>query len=236
MAVDPQLWLSREELVFFRMRQFHQERVKAFAAEKRLGEEPNGVLMLHLIPQETVERRIQLPAADLNKHAATLPGLGGSSLACCFNVDGLCFYQERKPAKSYSQLFRDGRIEAACADIYFRQYDVSVVRDAQCERAFFDFIPSYLKLCQALALNVPIWAFVALVGCDGARFRTNPHFPDFSPGGVDRSIAFLPELKIEGFDIEPQTSLRPLCDFLWQAGGIERSLNFDAEGKWRGRG
>ena len=47
--------------------------------------------------------------------------------------------------------------------------------------------------------------------------------------------AFFPEVEIGSLDEEPVKLLRPWCDTLWQACGMERSFNFDQEGKWRER-
>jgi len=58
-------------------------------------------------------------------------------------------------------------------------------------------------------------------------------FRDLSKHAVDRSPATLPELQITQFDTDVKQLLRPWCDTLWQASGLERSFNFDKEGNWQ---
>ena len=52
---------------------------------------------------------------------------------------------------------------------------------------------------------------------------------------IDRSPAFLPEVEIPAVDADPVKLLRPWCDTLLQACGLEKSLNFDVQGNWRER-
>ena len=47
---------------------------------------------------------------------------------------------------------------------------------------------------------------------------------------------FLPDVVIASLEAELKTALRPWCDTLWQACGMERSLSFDPQGNWRERG
>jgi hypothetical protein len=45
----------------------------------------------------------------------------------------------------------------------------------------------------------------------------------------------LPETKIETFDTDPVKHLHPMIDVLWNAAGVEKSLNYDAEGNHKPR-
>jgi len=60
-------------------------------------------------------------------------------------------------------------------------------------------------------------------------------FRDMSDHEIDRSPVFFPEVEIGALDAEPMKFLRPWCDILWQACGMERSFSFDKEGNWRER-
>ena len=87
----------------------------------------------------------------------------------------------------------------------------------------------------AIGLDVPIQMFSALVGCKGVRICTDMSFHDLADHGIDRSPVFFPKVEIGSLDKEPMKLLRPWCDTLWQACGMERSFSFDQEGRWRER-
>ena len=94
---------------------------------------------------------------------------------------------------------------------------------------------NYLPYAKNLNLEPPFWLFAALTGCEGARFWFNRSWEQLSPHAIDRSIVWLPETKIDGSDTDPVKHLRPICDVLWNAAGIERSFNYDEHGNYNPR-
>jgi hypothetical protein len=97
---------------------------------------------------------------------------GGASAR--FNVDGLLNYDGHAAVGAYSQLFRDGRLEAAMPGVAFpmdrhRKDGVHCLRDSTCEQAVFKTVGGYLRFCKALGLAAPVQMFSALVGCEGVR-------------------------------------------------------------------
>ena len=57
-------------------------------------------------------------------------------------------------------------------------------------------------------------------------------FRDLSETAIDRTPAFLPELEIAEFKQAPNDLLHPWCNWLWQASRLDRSYNYDEDGKW----
>ena len=230
--------LSKEEIVFQRMQDFHCQRVSAVVAgdvplEKREG----GILVLHLIPESTVLTRSLLDSTSLKEHGGRIRPLGELGGQSRFNVDGFLNFVGDQKVRAYSQFFRDGRLESVMSDVgYAVNHHVEnpplAIRSSLCERAVFDVIHDYLKVCKVIGIKPPIWMFSALVECEGFRMMTDRMFRDVSDKAVDRSPAILPELKITSVDAEPQQLLRPWCDTLWQASGLERSFNYDQDGNW----
>jgi hypothetical protein len=234
-----QTFLSEDEVLFNRMQTLHRQRVDAIASgQSHIGKRESGVLVVHLIPLSSVRTRTHIDIAKLKEHGRMVPALGSDGAQSRFNADGvLRGYEEGGP---YSQLFRDGRLEAAMPEIAFpidRQQNGSPVclRDSICEHAMFTTIGGYLRFCTAVGLGPPIQMFSAIVGCEGVRICTDWGFRDLSNFAIDRSPVFLPDLEIDSLDANPMKLLRPWCDTLWQASGIERSFNFDEQGNWRER-
>lgn len=243
-------FLTEEEVLFHRMQTFHQQRVEAVAKGKSpVGTTKDGVLVVHLIPQSSVASRIQLDGAKLIQAGNSLSAFGddGRYSASRFNVDGLLLLDSEREPQSWSQIFRCGAIEAGSSAITFttsEQYNRSTqnaptptlryLRDEACEKAVFQLVGSYCQLCKSLQIEPPVTIFSSLVGCEGVRFYSHRGF-NMSMRSVDRTPAFLPDIKIDHLDVDPMSHLRPWCDALFQSIGFEKSTNFDENGKWHER-
>jgi len=53
---------------------------------------------------------------------------------------------------------------------------------------------------------------------------------------IDRDIVYLPDVVLNDVEIDYMVDLpmllRPVVDAFWQAGGWDRSPNYDADGRW----
>ena len=232
------LGLPREEIVFQRMRDFHLQRVSNVEnADAPLQQREGGILVLHLIPESCIFSRTSLDGGTLKEQGTRIRPLGDRGGNTRFNVDGFLNYSGYEKVRAYSQLFRDGRLEAVMSDVGYpvdRQAEKSpyAIRCGLTERSVFEVVHDYLKFCEVVKFEPPVWLFSALVDCKGFRMMTDRRFGDLSEKAVDRSPAVLPELAITNFDFEPQQLLQPWCDLFWQSSGIERSYNYDQEGNW----
>jgi hypothetical protein len=240
--IDQQpILLNEKEVVFHRMEAFHRDRLRAFCSgSSPLKGRRGGVLVIHLIPESSVRTRKRFDATQLQEHGSQVYTLGDRGGNSRFNVDGFMNYDGRDAIRAYSQLYRDGRLEAAMSDLAHplereQKNGLHVLRDSIAEKAMFALVPNYLAFCKAIDLEAPIWLYSALVDCEGVRICTDWVFRDASDHGIDRSPCHLPEVEITSLDVEPKALLRPWCDTLWQACGMERSFNFDEDGNWRER-
>ena len=78
----------------------------------------------------------------------------------------------------------------------------------ECEEALLGALADYLPFAKTLELQLPFWMFAALVGCEGARICLNRSWGDLSEHPIDRNAVWLPETKIDAFDIDP---VKHLC-------------------------
>ena len=235
-------FLTEDETIFHRMETFHRQRVDAATGQDSLlTSQDGGVLVLHLIPRSCALGRIRFDGAKLKEHGRSVPALGSRGYSQSrFNVDGLLNYEGRESIRAYTQIFRDGRLEAAMPDVAFamdhrQQNSVRCLREAICEQAVINTVAGYVRFCIAVGLQAPIWMFSSLVGCKDVRICTDMRFRDLSEHGIDRSIVCFPEIEIVSLDGESLKLLRSWCDMLWQACGVERSFNFNDQGEWRER-
>ena len=231
-------WLSKDELLFHRMVTFHRQRLEAIASgPSNLAEHEKGYLLIHLIPQHVVVDRIRLDTTQLKQQGSLINPLGERSGRTRFNVDGLLNYDGRDSVRAYSQVYRDGRVEALMPDVAYplapnQENSVFALRDSICEKGAIDLVGSHLRFCKAVEIAPPIWMFSALLDCQGVRILAHRAWRDVSEHAVDRSPAYLPELEITTLESNLDSLLRPWCDSLWQAAGLERSYNYDEQGVW----
>lgn len=247
LTVSP--WLNEDEILFHRMESFHRQRVEWIAnGQSPLGKRANGILVIHFIPVASVRSRNRFEGSILKDPAASISAFGSQGRISRFNADGILNLDSREIYKGYSQIFRNGQVEAAMCDVSYelrpdfpsssdqpQKTGPRALRDSTCEQAMFSAVVDYLQFCKKMKISAPIMVFSAIIGCEGVRICINIGFQDFSVTAIDRSPVHLPEFEITSFEEEPSTLLRPWCDTLWQAGGLERSSNFDQNGKWRER-
>lgn len=227
------MWLSQDDLIFNRLKSFHRQRVDSLVAgSPSLHKPENGFIVLHLIPEECLIGRSRFSGLELRTHGGNMPALGRQIGTAHFNVDGLIERNGSESTRAYSQLFRDGRLEAAMSDLNYTQNGASIIRVTQCEQAIFWLAKAYLRFCKSISLNPPIWVFASLANCEGARVPINRRWLDVSERTIDRRLAHLPEMQITSLEIKAEHFLRPLCDSIWQAAGVEQSMNYDKDGNW----
>ncbi len=229
--------LSREDVVFMELKNFHLRRVNAIVSgEAPLRKREGGILVLHLVPETSIFSQKLLDGQILKEHGKSIRTLGSHASYSRFNVDGFLHHSGETEINAYCQLFRDGRLESVTSNIGYRinQSENSrfALRCSLLEKGVFAVVDDYLKFCRALDIPHPVWLFSALVECQGFGIQTNRMFHEFSMNTVDRSPAIIPEIRITSFDVDSKKILRPWCDTLWQASGLEKSANYDQDGNW----
>lgn len=232
--------LSEAELILHRMRQFHRERVETIHKDKaHVPLNDPTRLIVHLMPEQVASVPKEFSAAELKRAAQSVRPLGardGGYGDSRFNADGFLLYSGRETVRYYSQLYRSGVYEGVMAEAVFQQKDkAKSLRENWCEEAMLGAMVGYLPFAKTLGLEPPYWMFAAMVGCEGARICLDRSWGDHSKDAIDRSIVWLPEMKIEAFDGDPAKLLHPVFDVLWNAVGLERSFSYDEQGNWKPR-
>lgn len=154
MKSDSGEWLSRQEMVFQRMEQFHRQRIEQLAKDRgESTKQDAGTLVLHMISQESVERRIRLTAAELKSHGRGIRPLGENHCGHeRFNADGF----RHEGSTAYSQLFRDGRLEAIMRNVTINDNGANAIRIGACEQALLKIVSAYLTFCKNVELKAPV--------------------------------------------------------------------------------
>lgn len=235
-------YLSHDEIALHRMSCFHRESVGSVVnGSSLLTKSVNGVLVIHLIPQNSVMNQTRIEAAQLEKYGNRIPLIGGYTAQSRFNVDGYLNHSSRADnVRAYTQVFRDGRLEAVGTNISYpvderNENSPLALRDGFLEHQVFEIIKCYFSFCNSLNIEQPIWMYSALIDCEGIGICNDRAFRELSEFSIDRSPAYLPEIKLDPSDCNSIKGIQLWCDYLWQSVGFERSFSFDNDGNWRER-
>jgi hypothetical protein len=211
---------------------FVQERVMAVAAGRgSLPMAPGGKLILHLVPLSSFAGTAHVDAMRYGRTPNLLPPLSSGGWNHRLNLQGVLTYNDVKGVvQSYVQLYRNGVIEAVEHRLLNREVNgQNIIPTTDFERHILQGSAAYLKVQNDLGLTPPVFAFVSLVGARGCRV---PSVEEDSYPIIEDPVQ-IPGVTIMSFEEKPEVTLRPLIDMIWNACGVSRSPNFDAEGKWR---
>lgn len=190
-------------------------------------------IVLYLIPLSsfTVSNYLDLEDIQRKKPPFPMEFSGGDTR---YNFDGfLTFSGTSQQSYAYAQLFRNGIIESV--------NNISVIEDEGRNSIYFSHYESeiiatlhkYLDFYRTYEITTPIFVFLSLMNVENCKMVAGSGgFRDFNRHNIVEQELHLPEIVIRDFDEEPKDILRPMFDAIWQAGGHEKSMNYDENGNY----
>jgi hypothetical protein len=205
--------------------------------------EPGPVAVLQVIPVSALGH---LAGADFGarpdqigqwlkplymKASRSRPNLDGA-FAWCSGGD------ESESCSGYVQLFRNGMVETADADLLSNGgCDVGGVPGIAFEQSVLEAARRYLDLQEHLGVGTPVLICISLLNVAGLGMLT-----DNTPGlrasnRFDRDDCLIPEVWVEDYTADVGKALRPAFDAVWHAAGWPSgSPNYNGEGSWTEKG
>lgn len=241
--------LSVEELrVLFTSAASAYDRVRAFRAERLAridaGEaiaplaDNLGRLVMHFVPLSAFGLGSPIDLERARSLQALLFPMGSSGCDPRINFEGFGNFSMRDDGGcvSYTQLFRNGAIEAVKVRVMSDNTGSLTIPSLAFDSHIMSILPKYLSALQQLEVAPPIVVMLTLQGVRGARLAIKQNFFHDSPPPLDRNVLELPEVVIERFGTpeEYQKAVRPAFDALWNSAGYVRSQYFDDDGRWVG--
>jgi diadenosine tetraphosphate (Ap4A) HIT family hydrolase len=235
--------LSLEELrMLFGEQRSIEERVKTFVGERFLRIQGNdgampipaskGILVMHLVPITDfgAERRMEI--ADLRAQAKLLDPIGSSGFSGRVNLDGYCLYRSGEVCHGYTQMFRDGSVEASTASMFSERKGALYFAPKLQPPKLIQALSSYMKALRALEASPPILLQISAMGISGVRMAV--HDWDDPAPPYNREVLHLPPTMITDYrdDGNYEPVIAEQMNFLWNAFGFEHCRYFDANGKW----
>lgn len=244
--------MSMEELrASFSMAASAYDRARAFRSERGalidaletpipIVPDPDR-LVLHLVPLSAFGG----PGSkiDLNRAGALLTQLSPIGAHGGFNsrinYEGFITYRPTDPSHGYTQLFRNGVVEAVFTDIVRESQRYSKPIPGQAiEQYVVEVVPSYLEALRLLEVSTPVLMMLTLQNVKGATYVVGDDQWMFGqPNPINKATLELPESVVENFGsvLDYHRALRPIFDVLWNAAGFREAGFFDEQGRWTGR-
>jgi hypothetical protein len=213
-------------------RRFRDQRLSDI--QQQLGDpvlEGNGRLLLHVIPTNSFfGTRIGIEAAERANH--TFHPLGQGGMPPRYNYHGVLFQRPSNPVcHGYTQIFRDGKLEATKARIVVQDgtLNSAIVRGTGLEQSLLQAFDQYIGGLRQIGVAPPLIVMLTLEAVRGARYIvTNNFLDDGLPQQFGYDVLRLPEGVIEDYGtvVDHREALRPALDALWNSIGYPYARTF----------
>ncbi len=240
--------LSLEELRrLFGQQRSIEERATAFVGQRFLKIQANdgplampieeGGIVVHMIPLPDfgANRRIDVSLLRENRNAFSPIGTDGHSGRV--NLDGFVVYRSGQPCRGYTQVFRDGSVEATSASVFTSDVRPRTFASRSLPERIISSLSLYMGGMQAIDVSPPIQLQISFFGTNGLQIGLSTrHMHMFdSPPPYDREELHLPPTVISDYyeDNNYESVVVDQMNFLWNVFGFDRCFNFDENGRWR---
>lgn len=197
-----------------------------------------GRLILHVVPLVAVVSRweVDLQAAHGLTRAFQPIGIAGTPR---FNLDGLINERGGDQNLGYTQVFRNGALEATKADIVTERSaeGLRYIHARSFEKKIFDVLPGYLNGLRDLGVPPPLVILCTLENVASVCYRVRERDDEgFSEPNFGRDILFLPDCVVNEYasDQEYHRAMKPAFDALWNSADRASALTFANDGTWIG--
>ena len=217
---------------------FRRERLSKLSAnEGPIKIESQGRLLLHIIPFSAFSFSQALDVKEIFKNQSLFRPIYAMGYSQRFNLDGLLIFRGGEKCNGYTQIFRNGIIEATKANLLKESNGNFIIPSLGFDECIFEVLPDYLKGLKMLNVPPPFVIMISLQEIYGAFLGVRSSILDFdSPIKFTQSELLLPEIILDDYGSlqDYQKAMRPAFDVLWNAAGYAASRYFDENDIWIG--
>jgi hypothetical protein len=222
-----------------RLRAFRAERLARIAAGDALVPllARNDRIVIHVLPLFAFGPGEPIDLDKAHAQAEFLRPIGSGSINPRLNFDGLINVYGADENFGYTQLFRNGCIEAVEVGCIMERDNRFLIPSLDVEQKIVRIVPTYARALNQLGVSPPIIVMITLQGVRGAFLGVdNRQFLFGNPVAINRDTLELPEVMSErwGERTDYEMAIRPALDVLWNAAGYRRSKYFADSGEWIG--
>ena len=226
------------ETIEKKVRDWHNDRLARIGAgEGPLSMLGTGLLVLHLMPLGSFSSGgAQSVVLTKQKFNLRFPLAEELVLSQRPNLDGVlqyCATNQPGSTPCYVQWFRNGSVEAVRSSMVYDWKGRPTVND-RCARLAVSSIESILEQMESLQIVPPVVVLITLIGVkDAFLFRNGKvMIPLPEAPRVDRNILELPDIRLESYEYDLKSEMKPMFDALWNAFGLESCWLYDGKGNW----
>ncbi len=193
-------------------------------------------LILHIVPLASVVARWAVDLQSVyNAHIKFRP-LGAMGMSPRFNLDGFINERGGDANHGYTQVYRNGIIEAAKADIARELQSGQSIPGGAMESQVFEVLPGYINTLRDLGVPPPLIVLFSLDGVAGVSYVVRQNTWGEPLLNIERDTVLLPACYVDqyGSDIDYQRAVRPAFDALWNTAGYVNAQSFNQDGRWIG--
>ena len=194
----------------------------------------NGRFVLHIVPVGAFSGMIHLDVEEIFDQQDYFRPIGSMGRTSAFNFEG--FINHRGDDRGYTQVFRNGALEAVETEIVLSDSHGSRwIPGLDLENDVFEVLSPYLEGLRAIGVPPPLFLMITLESVKDSIYRVDE--------GIYRTIQRLPKdllrlpecwLEDYGTDVNHHRVVRPAFDALWNAIGRVGSQWFNEDGLWVG--
>lgn len=229
---------SQSATALEKARQFRNNRISSIiSGEGDRTLEGGGRLFIHIIPTASFTGMVHLDVEKIHEVHHTFSPLGASGMSPRFNFHG--FINERGGEKNYgyTQIFRNGILEATKADIVRIRDDRTFIPGLAFERYIFERLSEYIDGLKNIEVPTPLIIMFTLEGVKNVDYLVSDDPWGNYEYSITDDILFLPECFLEDYGeaLKYHQVVRPAFDTLWNSVGYSKSQYFDDRGYWVGK-
>ncbi len=219
-----------------RARQFRNERITTICEGE--GDRPlldNGRLILHIVPSAAFSGVINLDVEQLWAKQRIFQPMGVHSQTPGYNFHGfICHSGDEN--RGYTQVFRNGCLEATLADIVNHENEQLVIAGTSLEKKIFENLSPFIEGLRDVDIPPPLTIMFTLEGVRGVTYAIRRNIEESNRTPLPQELMYLPEcfLGEYGTAEDHHRSVRPAFNALWNAIGYPSSQYFSKEGVWCG--
>ena len=214
-----------------KVRNFRRKRLSIIIAnEGPVLLRDSAKIILHIIPLHYFGQESNIDIHEIKDKSKNIQPFRWNLTTSYYNIDGILKSPkvESSPTEdSYVQIFRNGSIEYVDSFILKNGY-------IPCRKFIKDIIYAFsrsIDFYKALDVLPPIIVLLSLNQVKNIEFIFEDRYnTNRTKASLDRDNIILPDLLIEDLVKSPEELLRPLFDFVWQAGGLPRCDYYHPDG------
>ena len=220
-------------------RKFRDFRINEILLNKGMRPlEGSGRLILHVIPVASLMGAVSIDVEEFynNQNHHDFWPFATTGMSPRFNYEGVINDIGGEKNYGYTQIYRNGIIEAVKKNIVREHEDYKFIPGQRLEKYLFERFDKYIDGLKKLNVPTPLIVLITLEGVHGCVYRVDDNRWGDQEYPLTEDILSLPEGLIEDYgSVESyHKSVKRAFDTLWNAAGYSSSQFFDATGRWTG--